>query len=301
MKKYYTPNPNPSKPIYSDNKISHDIETHPNFIDSHNKMEDAVLMDHEPDFLDEMRKEGVFNLAIGAKGSGKTYLMMCLLKYALMNDLFKYIVFVCPSWAGEADDQYAFLENQKHVLIYKHYSEKVSIKVDQLRQKGRTLFLIDDASGELLKRMDNTLIQIITTTRHFKKCTVYIAVHSARKILAPIVRQNINNLFIYKILNMKLLQDIYEEYLSTYFDRFSDFKRWYLYYIKEKHACMHFGLNTHGLDGFVNSWRVVKLFEDFNTFPATKPIEREKPKEDNKRGPVNQNTIKFMFGRRRGF
>ena len=119
---------------------------------------DNIISNHEQSFIEDTTKTGRFILSIGSKGSGKSYLLCSYLKYVLKNNIFKNIHFICPCYDGEANNSYDFLKNQKHVLIYKHYSEAVTKIVDKDRRKGKTLFLIDDASGELLKQMDNSFI-----------------------------------------------------------------------------------------------------------------------------------------------
>jgi len=246
-------------------------------------MIDNLIQDHEQDFIKDL-EIGRFVIAIGSKGSGKSYLMTSYLKHALYNNTYKNIHFVCPVGVkGEANDSYAFLQNQKHVLIYPHYSEAVSKRVDADRKKATTLFLIDDASGELLHNIDNTLIQLITTTRHFKKCSIWICVHSAKRILTPIIRQNLDHLFIYRIINMKLLADFYDEYFSMMFDDFKQFKQFYLEATKEKNSCIHFSLHQNGIDPFVKDWMInrekdtIKLKPTSNTHKIKK--EEQQPKK----------------------
>ena len=102
---------------------------------------DEIMKQHEQSFLDDISKNGRFILSIGSKGSGKTYLMMAFLKYCLQNNIYESIHFVCPSYEGEQNNSYNFIENQKHIQIYQHYNEGVSKKVDVSRRKKKTLFL----------------------------------------------------------------------------------------------------------------------------------------------------------------
>lgn len=214
--------------------------------------------DLEKFFIDDTYENGRFFLSIGTKGSGKTYLMVSYLKYVLYFDIFDYIHFVCPSYLGEQSKSYDFLKNQKQVNIYPHYHEKISKRVDKDRKKGRTLFLIDDASGELLKNIDNTLIQLITTTRHFKGLNIWIAVHSCKKILTPIIRQNIDYLFIYKIVNGLLVKDLYDEYFSMTYDNFKEFKNVFSQLMEEKYNCLLYTNHNEYMDNNVKNWKLLK-------------------------------------------
>ena len=254
---------------------------------------DNIISNHEQSFIEDTTKTGRFILSIGSKGSGKSYLLCSYLKYVLKNNIFKNIHFICPCYEGEANNSYDFLKNQKHVLIYKHYSEAVTKIVDKDRRKGKTLFLIDDASGELLKQMDNSFIQLITTTRHFKSCCVYVCVHSAKKILAPIVRQNLDHLFIYRIINVKLLEDLYDEYLSMLFNNFKEFKQFYIQATEEKNSCIHFSLHSEGLDINVKHWNINE--HQIENLIATKAPVKPKPKESIK------NPLRVEFNRRNKF
>ena len=254
---------------------------------------DNIISNHEQSFIEDTTKTGRFILSIGSKGSGKSYLLCSYLKYVLKNNIFKNIHFICPCYEGEANNSYDFLKNQKHVLIYKHYSEAVTKIVDKDRRKGKTLFLIDDASGELLKQMDNTFIQLITTTRHFKGCTVYVCCHSAKRILACIIRQNLDHLFIYKIINAGLIEDLYDEYFSMLFDKFKEFKEFYKQATEEKNSCIHFSLHSEGLDINVKHWNINE--NQIENLIATKAPAKPKPKESVK------NPLRVEFNRRNKF
>jgi len=241
---------------------------------------DSLIQNHEEDFLKDM-EVGRFTIAIGSKGSGKSYLMTSYLKYSLYNNIYKNVHIVLPiGIKGEANNSYDFLKNQKHVQVYPHYSEAVSKRVDSDRKKAPTLYIIDDASGELLHNIDNTLIQLITTTRHFKKCSIWVCVHSAKRILTPLIRQNCDNVFIYRIINMKLLQDFYDEFFSMMFESFKEFKEFYINATKEKNTSLHFSLHMHGIDPFVRNWNINKL-KDIQ-LKATTNTHKIKKDEENK-------------------
>lgn len=251
-----------------------------------------ITKNNENEFLKHTEAGGgSFILAIGAKGSGKSYLMTNFLREVLFKKVFKNVHFVCPCYSGEQSNSYDFLKTQKHVLIYPHYSEKVSKRVDTDRRKAKTLFLIDDASGELMQNIDTTLINLITTARHFKGCVIYVAVHSAKRILLPIVRQNIDHLFIYRIINASLLKDLYDEYFSMLFDTFLEFKSYYLKSTAEKNTCLYFSLHCDGIDNNVKNWKInnnkntVTLQPTANTHkPEKKPEEQIKTSVY---GPIN--------------
>ena len=100
-------------------------------------------------------KTGRFILSIGIKGGGKTYRMLQFVKFALHNNLYERYHLILPMYEHEQSDSYGFLRNQNHCFIYDGYSEKVSKIVEKDRLKYKTLFIIDDASSELLKNLDD--------------------------------------------------------------------------------------------------------------------------------------------------
>jgi hypothetical protein len=257
---------------------------------------DNLILDHEKEFIEDL-KIGRFVLAIGSKGSGKSYLLTSYMKKALQEGTYKNVHFVCPvSIKGEASNSYSFLENQKHVLIYPHYTEAVSKRVDADRKKEKTLFVIDDASGELLKNIDNTLIQLITTTRHYKGLTIWICVHSAKRILLPVIRQNLDHIFIYKIINMNLLRDLYDEYFSMMINPFDEFKNFYLEATQEKNSCIHFSLHQDGIDIDVKNWNMNHDKDKITLKPTQNTHKKKKEEEKPKTGGLQ---IKFCRYKRR--
>jgi hypothetical protein len=233
---------------------------------------------HESEFLKDNTKTGRMILSLGKKNSGKSYLMMAYLKYVLYHKVYEAIHFVCPIFSGEQNNSYDFLKTQKHILIYKHYSEAVSKAVDKSRQTKHTLFMIDDATSELMQNNDQTFIHLICTTRHYKGLTLWANVHSCKRILTPAVRQNIDNLFIYHIPNIKLLNDIYDEYLSLLFESFKDFKIFYVKTLDEEHSCIFYSTHIKGIDSSVKHWDICKK-QDYILQP-TKAPEKPKPKID---------------------
>ena len=218
------------------------------------------MEDLENDFIKDISTTGRFILSIGIKGGGKTYRLLQYVKYALYNNLFERYHLVLPMFSFEQNDSYGFLRNQQHCFIYDGYSEKVSKLVEKDRLKHKTLFIIDDASAELVKNMDSTFLKIITTTRHGQGCTVWACVHSAKKILAPVVRQNIDWLFVYKIANRKLLIDLYEEFASMAFDSFKEFMNIYKDAMDERYNALLFTIQSSSIDPLTSEWQILKAY-----------------------------------------
>lgn len=250
-------------------------------------MKDNII-NLEDEFLEDVTKTGRFIMSIGIKGGGKSFAMLNFLKYALSNEIFESYHLVLPMYKLEQSDSYGFLRNQKQCYIYNGYSEKVSKNVEKERAKKKTLFIIDDASAELLYNLDSTFSRLITTSRHGKGVTVWICVHSAKRILTPLVRQNVDWMFVYKISNVKLLQDIYDEWLSMQFETFKEFMQYYRYAMQTKYNSVLLTNQVDSVDLDVVEWETLPSYEDvelkphkgngINKFEPKKKKPEEKPK-----------------------
>jgi hypothetical protein len=248
---------------------------------------DDYFGNNERTFLNDTCKNGRFVLSVGMKESGKTFCMMAYLKYVLYYNVYKSIHCVLPQFGKEQNDSYDFLKTQKHVLIYKHYNESISKLVDKDREKGRTLFIIDDATGELVKNIDQKLIDLITTTRHAEGLTVWICVHALAKVLDTIMRFNIEYLFLYKVGSAVLLKAIYDEYFSLIFLRLRDFKRYHRQSTRIQYNCLSFNALKSVVDNTVKDWQFVQ-FDGFELKPTinTRKMKTKKHETENKKPSI---------------
>jgi hypothetical protein len=234
------------------------------------------------EFLTDNFNTGRFILSIGIKGGGKTYLMNNFLKLALLTEKYESYHLVIPMYKHEANDSYNFIPNSNQIKIYNGYSEKVSEIVIKERLNKHTCFMIDDASGELLQNLDTTLMKLITTTRHGKGCTLWINVHSAKKILSPLIRQNIDYLFVYRLTNRKLLQDIYDEWLSFKFDDYRQFCDYYLKAMQQKNNAFMFSIHLPDIDNDVYNWEINKESDNMTNMMKLKKFPQKKKEHERK-------------------
>ena len=94
---------------------------------------------------------------------------------------------------------------------------------------------------------------------------------------------------------MKLLNDLYDEYFSQFYDKFRDFKNNYLMWTKEKYACIHFSMHDDGIDVDVKNWNILKnQIEKFKPTNAIKSIVKK-----TNDAPNNNNSLRFIFSKRR--
>ena len=187
-------------------------------------------------FLDQMREYRIC-LSIGLKGSGKTYNSLKYIKYMLENEpkVYDKYLLILPAFQYEQNDSYAWLkEYKKQVNIYPYYSsvifEQMIEKQSSLANKKKDLvkyfFLFDDCTcaGSTLFNIDDFLINAIATCRHVQ-CGMWYNAHGATKVLPPILRNNADFIFIYTISNSKLLEILFDEFISLTSDEKEPFKQ----------------------------------------------------------------------------
>jgi hypothetical protein len=173
----------------------------------------------EKQFVDSILNNRVI-LSLGTKGSGKTYLMLNFLKYCLQNKIYEAYVLVFPAYGFEQKDSYGFLkeiEKEPYIYIFEGYDEYISAqlleKQENVKKREKTLYVIDDSSGEQVWNIDPYLKKIITVVRHLD-ISLWMLCHATSKILAPFLRANTDILLLSRITSYKLLENLYDEFVS---------------------------------------------------------------------------------------
>lgn len=166
-----------------------------------------------------------FYIISGASGSGKTNLLVNLLKSNRktkdkMNKLsyrkmFNKIIFVSPS-AHTIDDK--IIERIPEDQKFTELNDEVFDMVEDITEDGvdndeHTLLILDDVSSQLRtpKENERMLTQIVKNRRH-KNLSIWIVGHKITD-LAPSLRSNANMIFLFKPKTMKEITAIQEEYM----------------------------------------------------------------------------------------
>lgn len=209
-------------------------------------------------------------VSVGTKGSGKTHLMLAYVKFALRTRRFDSLHLVLPSFSNEEDDSYKWLTEHNNVYIYTQYSPVVTervIKAATANAKAgkQTFFALDDATHNGVDlSIDHEFLELITTSRH-KKVSVWLIFHSLRAVINPVIRANIDYMFIFRISNNRLLTALYEEYFSMFKEFASkprEFSAWYVANVLEKeYGCLFLSTLKHVYTVDVPSWQVLTLLQ----------------------------------------
>lgn len=172
-------------------------------------------------------------ISCGVKQSSKTFNLLSYLHCCFIMKRYKHYHLVLPNFGHEADDdQYKFMNNyskDNKISIYNKYSPLVIKKVVGKQNREPTLFVIDDATSQGGDISNSHAFQrLLTESRHLN-ITVYIIVHSLKKVLSPLLRANCDYLMLFRVTNINLLKTFYEEMLGLYpcFKNFNDFKNQY--------------------------------------------------------------------------
>ena len=218
------------------------------------------MLKSENEWMKEFHQTSRVYILIGIKGSGKSYFINSVLKYSFKHNIHKNYFLVIPSYKFEQNDSYSYIKDQKNknVKIYNKYhdivGQHVLDSVINTANKSRSIFIIDDATGFLnVHNMAEHLKYLITTTRHVN-CDLIIACHGAKNVLSSILRSNVDYLLFFKIINSKLLETIYEEYLSV-FNIFRNKKDFITYFNEKinnvKYNCLFIDLINNNIE-FIN-------------------------------------------------
>mgnify|MGYP003636388628 FL=1 len=164
-----------------------------------------------------------FILITGASGSGKSNLMISLLKgnkstpdkkhKLSYNKMFDKVIYVSPS-AGTIKN--SPLENisddQKHEALTDEVFDQVEeIGEDAIEEGLHNLWILDDVSSQLRGQNENRLNQIVKNRRH-KNLTIWIIAHKITD-LSPKLRSNLSQGFFFKPKTNKEIDAIQTEYM----------------------------------------------------------------------------------------
>jgi hypothetical protein len=244
--------------------------------------------DCEKIFL-ENNNVGRFNVAIGQKECGKSYLTSHFLYYNLKREKHKNYHLVIPNFRGDKSSNYSFLENYKNdkncnIYIYSALNNELLEKVTKSYEKQYTFFLIDDGSGLLMSNKNekflSDLLQLCTCTRHNAGITIFFNMHSSKRILMPSLRQNIDNLFVFDT-SYDLLDTIYKEWFKIKFRDFDAFLDMYENSVLNvENGCFYFNGKSKSFDLNVKNWDILKINLQKITNNDTKKNDKEDEKND---------------------
>lgn len=250
-------------------------------------------MNPEENFIDDMNRS--CTLSIGMKRMGKSYLLIKFIMRAIKTKKYDEYHLVLPQFNSERDGKYKFLKGMKNVFIYNAYHKLVSDIVLRSVQTKHVFFGIDDATSELLNNIDISFSKLLTCNEHGAKCAIWLCVHSAKRILTPLVRQMVNYIFIYKNSNQMLLKTLWEEYFSVDFPNFKEFIEMYkdIVYHNENEAFLYAFNGNHSFG--IKHWTLMN-----ETEPKKEKTKKEKPKNnyreiDTKRENIKQSVMDSLF------
>lgn len=242
-------------------------------------------MNIEKIFLEDITKYGRSIITIGQSETGKTYLMLKILIYLLNNNIYDEYHLILPSFINEQNHSYDFLKQYDNVFIYTEYHDIFIQKILESCKNKKIFFCLDDGTGRLDFRNQDTIKRVITTSRHLN-LTCWIIAHSSNGVFSKQVRSNIKYLFLTNYENEKSLKDdIFLEYISMAYgsNNFMKFKEEFLNVMKNnKYGQLLIARNME-----INKGKQTII--DFNVcnwnIMTIKPIikKKEKQKEEKKK------------------
>lgn len=185
------------------------------------------------------------NCAIGSKGSGKTFLFLARIYKALKDETHGHVFAYIPNFYDEEHASYAFLrlkEFDKKVTICsdsRSLPEFIDMIIARQRKKKEighdrpefftpVMLLLDDATAYMHEAaLQRPLVTLATDARHIG-IEVMMCIHSLKGVALPAVRNNIDRLYIGKMTNAELVNDLRLQYLSWFFPEKKHFDGLYL-------------------------------------------------------------------------
>jgi hypothetical protein len=157
-------------------------------------------------------------VAVGTRGAGKSFLILSIVYYLLVNDLMDLFFLNLPTFRIEQNNSYAWLNEYKdRVFIWnKAYTEELSEHVRSKAGQGKRIFYwVDDATSEAKElNLDKALQHIIFTGRHLG-ITLFLCFHALKKVIEKTIRINIDYLLLGKLTKQGVIDDAYQEFFST--------------------------------------------------------------------------------------
>jgi len=206
-------------------------------------------------FIEDNYQNGRFIVLAAQTGGGKTYWALSFVKMAYKYGIYDKYIFVSPTIFKERDKQYDFLQELKDFELYEQFTPNIIAYIEKEVVKSRILLVLDDASAELMgNKNSKNLLSLVSTVRHGFSVTFIAIVHSLKNILAPHCRNIISYLFIGKYSNAKIINQIWEEFLSMSIKKYNEFETLYDNAMKEKQNMILIDLRQSIVDYNVKSW-----------------------------------------------
>jgi hypothetical protein len=215
----------------------------------------------EDSFITE--ETGFITLSLGAKGSGKSHLLLSCVRRWLAEGKYATFHLVLPNFASEEHGSYDFLKQHKErVYVYPRYVDLVAERVIRVQESkkraGAVFFAIDDATAQIDIFGSAPLCRIATESRHLG-VHLWVLAHAAKRVFTPVWRANIDHLFTGRITNTVVLKTLWEEYYSLVpgLERYKDFMRMYGEVVLAKqYGCLYLNVRSGKFEP-VEGWAVL--------------------------------------------
>jgi GTPase SAR1 family protein len=238
-----------------------------------------IFADLQQDYIDHFFDHSSQSIIVGAKGSGKSILMLKLILYAVSRN-YKYkiteIRAVFPNMNIEEKSSYnkmfSHLETDIDIKILPSYDdiilESMKMRTERAKKAGRhtkSLLFMDDATGvRQLRYNPEGFAQKLASLRHLG-ISIIFGIHNIKSVLSTTIRSLNDFLFLSYITDINVLKTIYDEFLGIYIRKFDDFKDIYVEHA-ERDAGNFILIRTSKkvrLDLNVKEWSSFKQIEKF--------------------------------------
>ena len=186
---------------------------------------DKVICDRKGVTIAEpLMNSSFFNIISGASGSGKTNLIVNLLRSNKFTKdrkrklsyrkMFDKILFVSPSAETIKDSPLEKIaDDQKFVELNDDVFDMLEeIGEDAVDEGKHNLLILDDVSSQLRTRENEKKLNQIIKNRRHKNLSIIVVAHKATD-LSPALRSNASLIFLFKPKTMREINTIQEEFM----------------------------------------------------------------------------------------
>lgn len=170
--------------------------------------------------------------ALGAKGTGKSYFCLALVRKLMDANPKMQLVLYAPALTNEQNNSYAFLEKYRaegRARLWDEFDNKSLTSVYEQQKKSieayeadRTsnpeptdlIIMFDDATAYNAELFIGPLIRLVMITRHIRIIPIVVIHALMLGGKMPSFRVNVDKLILFKLTNVGILNNLFDEYMS---------------------------------------------------------------------------------------
>lgn len=183
-------------------------------------------MSLEKEFLESLQKNTMC-VQVGCRHSGKTTWACSLLRYLMLQDnFFGEFHLILPTYeSGQTGGTFDWIDDlplkvRQRITIYCEFSMViVNQLIDQSDGVTNRFLYVDDATSETVLFSNDVALKAVSSKARHYKITTFLCFHFLKKTLSTQLRNSAEWIILHRATDAKLLEGIWEECASLFFDK----------------------------------------------------------------------------------